>query len=518
MYKKQIIGMIDIGSNTVRLAVYQITENGAFRVIDQGRWPARLSQKLTAGGELPRESVDELAEVLLHFKRICRMHRTTRIKAVATAAIRQAANREQALARLTEVTGLTIELLSGEDEARFGSLAMLRTMDVEDGFVVDIGGGSTEITLLRDRKIVSSVSFPFGCVNTSRRFGMKDEPVPPAVMERAVSELAAQLRSEPWIRSHPGLPLIGLGGTLRSFAKISQRSIDYPLSNLHGYEFPPLALENALQTLAPLGVEKRRKVPGLSKDRADVIVPGLLILQAVVQACQASRVVVCGAGLRDGIFFDACLPAEEVFLSSRQVLEDSIRNLSALYPTVPQAHLEQVNRLALSLYDSLAPEASLPPSSRVLLDAASRLFRIGSMIDVGDNADHTFYILMHAHWNGLGHREMLLTAAIASYKGPGAMRSRLVPYKALLREGDFERISKLGMLLQLAAALDRSESQGIASLDITVERSRQLTLSAAANHPLHVEMMEVETLAKDFKKSWGLSPVLSVSTLAPPPR
>ncbi|MBB6635929.1 Ppx/GppA family phosphatase [Cohnella thailandensis] len=503
--------MIDIGSNTVRLAVYQVTANGAFRVIDQGRWPARLSQKLTQDGELPQDAIRELAEVLLHFKRICHMHQATRIKAVATAAIRQATNREQALEQLSSLTGLSIELLSGEDEARYGSVAMLRTMDVEDGFVVDIGGGSTEITLLRKREIVASISFPFGCVNTARRYGLKDDAVPSAAMEQITADLAAQLRAEPWIRSHAGLPLIGLGGTIRSFAKIAQRSVDYPISNLHGYEFPPNALSDTLQALAPLNVERRRKIPGLSKDRADVIIPGLLILQAVFQACQASRLIVCGAGLRDGIFFETCLPSEEVRLASRQVLEDSIRNLTALYPTVPQVHLDQVNRLALRLYDSLAPDAGLPPSCRPLLDSASRLFRIGSIIDVGDNADHTFYILMHAHWNGLGHREMLLTAAIASFKGTGAMRNKLAPYRSLLTDGDFERIGKLGMLLQLAAALDRSESQGIAELEIAIHKGKQLVLSAAANHPLQVERMEVETLAKDFKKSWGLTPVVQIA-------
>ncbi|RUS44660.1 Ppx/GppA family phosphatase [Cohnella sp. AR92] len=503
--------MIDIGSNTVRLAVYQITDHGAFRVIDQGRWPARLSQKLNADGELPPDAVNELAEVLLHFKRICKMHGTTSIKAVATAAVRQATNREQVLMQLSSETGLRIELLSGQDEARYGSIAMLRTMDVEDGFVVDIGGGSTEVTLLQGRRIVASVSFPFGCVNTARRYGLKEEAIPLALAEQIVSELQSQIRAEPWIREHAGLPLIGLGGTIRSFAKVSQRNTDYPLSNLHGYEFPAHALEHTLEVLAPLNVDKRRKIPGLSKDRADVIVPGLLILRAVFNECRASRIVVCGAGLRDGIFFENCLPSQEATLTSRQVLEDSIRNLTSLYPTVPQVHLDQVNKLALRLYDSLAEDAGLPASFRTLIDSASRLFRIGSIIDVGDNSDHTFYILMHAHWNGLGHREMLLTAAIASYKGPGAMRNKLAPYRSLLREGDFERIAKLGMLLQLAAALDRSESQGISALDISIQKGKHLHLRATASHPLQVEKMEVETLAKDFKKNWGLTPVVTIA-------
>lgn len=113
-FAAQTTGMIDIGSNTVRLSIYRVTGAGAYRVIDQGRWPARLSQRLTADGRLPADVVAELGEVLRHYKRICRIHGTDRIRAVATAALRQAVNRDQVLAALYEETGLRIELLPGE--------------------------------------------------------------------------------------------------------------------------------------------------------------------------------------------------------------------------------------------------------------------------------------------------------------------------------------------------------------------------------------------------------------------
>jgi len=503
----QVTGMIDIGSNTVRLAVYQVMENGAHRVIDQGRWPARLSQKLTEDGILPLDAIEELAEVLRHFRRICTMHGASRIRAVATAAIRQAANGRQVLDKLNRDTGLSIELLSGEDEARYGSVAMLRTMDVREAFLVDIGGGSTEISLLRDRKLVRAVSFPFGCVNTAARHSLQGNAVSAAQLELIQDEIRARLRSEPWIAQNPGLPLIGLGGTTRAFAKLCQRSGDYPYANLHGYEPPDRALDDMLARLAPLNVDKRRKIPGLSKDRADVIVPGLAILRAVFRESSASRIVICGAGLRDGLFFETCLPKREPTVPG-QVLEDSIRNLIALYPSAPEEHLAQVNRLAMTLYDRLAPAAGLPESSRRLLDAASRLFRIGAIIDFNDSSDHTFYILMHAHWNGLSHRDILLTAAVASYKGPGPLRNKLASYRSILKEGDYDTAAKLGSLLQLAAALDRSESQAISSLDVSVQSGNKLKLAAASSHPLPVEKMEVESIAKDFKKNWGLTPKL----------
>ncbi|CAM3880059.1 Ppx/GppA phosphatase family protein [Cohnella lubricantis] len=511
----QVTGMIDIGSNTVRLAVYQVLGKGAYRVVDQARWPARLSEKLTSEGLLPLEAIDELAEVLRHFRRICKMNGASRTRAVATAAIRQAVNGRQVLDRLRKLTGLEIELLSGDEEARFGSVAVLRTMGISDALLVDIGGGSTEISLVRGRRLVHGISIPFGCVNTASRHSLNSGPVTDHQMERMQEEMIGVMRSYPWIAENAHLPLIGLGGTTRALAKLCQRAQDYPYANLHGFELSETTLQETIARLASLNLDKRRKVPGLSKDRADIIVPGLAILRAIVGHSSSSKIVVCGAGLRDGLFYETCMPEEEP-LPEDQVLEESIRNLTALYPTVPEEHLAQVNRLALKLFERLAPTAGLPADSRRLLSTASRLFKIGAVIDAGDFSDHTFYILMHAHWNGLSHREIVLAAGIASYRGANPLRRKLSPYRRILRDGDFTLAMKLGSLLQLAAALDRSESQAISSLEVSVRGHNKLRLSATASHTMPIERMEVDSIAKEFKKNWGFAPKLSVTATKEP--
>jgi exopolyphosphatase/guanosine-5'-triphosphate,3'-diphosphate pyrophosphatase len=508
MQTNTITGIIDIGSNTVRLAVYQLADNGAYRVLDQGRWPARLSQKMDAKGSLPNEAVDELAEVLRHFGRICHKHGAVSIRAVATAAIRQAVNRDSIIRRLHASTGLSIEILSGEDEARIGSRAMLNSLNLTDGFVVDIGGGSTEITLIRNRKVESAVSFPIGCVNTSTRHALGDGPVPPSLLTDIQTEVCGLLGKEKWISRHPGLPLIGLGGTVRALGKLHQRETGYPFHQLHGYEISNSDVSLTLDNLSKISVEQRRKLPGLSKDRGDVIVTGLAILLGVLQQTQTSTLVVCGAGLRDGLFIETCLPRIESD-SEDYVLEESIRNLNALYPVAPEGHINQVRRLALTLYDQLSGDTVMPAYSRRLLETASRLFRIGAVIDFNDSADHTFYMLLHTHWNGLSHREMILTAAIASYRGLNPLRRKLAPYRLMLEQGDLEAVSRLGSLLQLAAALDRSESQAIMDLELQV-KGNKLQLTAHAGHPLPVEYIEVESCAKEFKKNWGITPELKV--------
>lgn len=508
MTNDRVTGIIDIGSNTVRLAVYQLSDNGAYRVIDQGRWAARLSQRMDDNGILPDEAIEELTDVLRHYRRICQMHGASHIRTVATAAIRQSANRESIVQRLTGATGLSIEILSGEDEARIGSHAMLCTMGTNDGFVIDIGGGSTEISLFLDREVKFAVSFPMGCVNMTSRFELSTEPVPSSVLEDMGSFIEKQLANEPWIAQHPGLPVIGLGGTVRALAKLQQRVTDYPFNLLHGFELLEDDVSARLGELAAIPVEKRKKLPGLSKDRGDVIVPGLAILLGILRHTAASGVIVCGAGLRDGLFYETCLPHFRP-QSAESVLQESIRNLTALYPTTPDDHLKQVQRLALTLYERLTDPFALPPSSQLLLESAAKLYRIGTAIDHNNSADHTFYMLLNTHWNGLSQREMLLTASIAAFTSAGQHKRNVAPYRSILSDGDIELASKLGTLLQLAAALDRSQAQAISDLDIVIEGS-ELQVIAYASRPLPVEQIEIGTIAKEFHKTWGLIPDLIV--------
>ena len=506
--ENETTGIIDIGSNTVRLTVFQQAENGAYRVVDQGRWPARLSQKLDSDGRLVPEAVSELTEVLRHYARISEKHGATRIRAVATAAIRQASNGEDVVRKLKAETGIAVEILSGEEEARIGSRAMLISLPFADGFVVDIGGGSTEISLVRDRVVRHAVSFPIGCVNASSRHGLNDGPVPQEKLAGVQAETRRLLSAAKWIAEHPDLPLIGLGGTVRALAKLRQRESGYPLSLLHGYQINEEEVSTVLRDLSAIGVQQRRKRPGLSKDRGDVIVPGLGILLGVMRQTRCSGLVVCGTGLRDGLFYETCRPYPEP-QSSSDVLEESIRNLNALYPAAPAEHLRQVRALALSLYDRLGAGSRATLVPRRLLDAAARLFRVGAVIDYQDCPDHTFYMLMHTHWNGLSHRDMILTAAVASYRNASSLRRKLAPYRSLLPGGVSESIAKLGSLLQLASALDRSESQAIQSLEIKIA-GKKLRLHATASHPLPAERMEIESIAKEFKKNWGWTPELHV--------
>ncbi|MBH5317232.1 Ppx/GppA family phosphatase [Paenibacillus sp. GSMTC-2017] len=500
----QRIGIIDIGSNSIRLVVYERTENGAHRVVDGSKRSARLSSKIDDNGALPGDAINELIDTLKHFIRICSLHAIDRIRAVATAAIRNATNQPYILKKINKETGLSIELLSGKEEAEYGFLGMINSLQVSEGYLIDIGGGSTEVSLFRNRILLQTISLPFGCVSLNQKNDAKEQ-IDTKNLESIEKLVLGALKQHKWIFHAPNLPLIGVGGTVRALGKVHQALNSYPLAQTHNYNIEGSQVENLFQLMLALPLDQRRKLPGLSKDRADVIVPGVAVLRAIFRATRASHYKICGAGLRDGLFHATRFPNHS---KQDNPLTFSLSNLSALHTEAPRQHVKQVNRLAKQLFNELYVHEQIDPAIRVLLDAASQLYRIGASIDYYDYAKHSFYLIIHSHLNGLSHREIVMTAAIASFKSKGRAKELLAPYRSLITIADLDLICKLGVLLQLSAALDRSESQSIRQLAIRITGNHLILLPLHPRGSLAVEIHEVEELASDFKKQWGLSPIL----------
>ncbi|MEB3100533.1 Ppx/GppA phosphatase family protein [Ferviditalea candida] len=504
--KNQRIGIMDIGSNSIRLAIFEQTEFGAHRVIDESKETARLSMQIDDAGNLDKQAVLSVIDTLKHFKMLCQANRTAKIRAVATAAIRSAANSSEILRMIEEKTGLSIELLSGEEEARLGFLGMINTIDIKDGFLVDIGGGSTELTLFKKRGIVRSVSIPFGAVNTTKRFS-QDGLVHPEQQKQLQETIELALKDHPWIVEHSGLPLVGVGGTVRSICKMDQKMKKYSYDHMHNYNMAPKDIAYLQNLLPPMPLDQRKRVEGLKKERVDIIGPGIIILNAVLKICEAPAFIVSGAGLRDGIMYETLYPDRP---KVEDVLEHSLRNLLALHPSVPAAHVEQVNRIALTLFDHLQDVHCLNDRFRKYLYAASLLYRIGITINYYDYHKHTFYLMAHSRLDGLNHREILICAMIASFKSKSGVRRLYSLFKDILTEPDFNYIVLLGTLLQLARALDRSETQPVVHLE-AAKKNEVLELRIQARHSPAVEMREIASLSSLFKKEWGVVPKITLS-------
>lgn len=494
------IGVIDIGSNSVRLVIYEKLTSSSHRIIDESKETARLSSHIAQDGSIPLDFIMSIIEILNHFKRLCAVHYTDEIRAVATAAIRNASNRQQIITLLKKHSGLDIKVISGEDEARYGYIGVVNTIDVKDTFIIDIGGGSTEITLVKNRQLLHSVSLPIGAVNTATRYSSQGTLTAEniAIITKNVQQ---SLKQHPWMLHHRGFGVIGLGGTFRTIAKMNQQRTQYSLDSTHHYTMHPHVLNQLYAMLEPLALDQLKKINGLSKDRADIIKSGMVVLRTIIDYLQASSITISGSGLRDGIFFEAVKPNQPIL---PDVLEYSIQNLLALNPYASKKHLEQVNHLALKLFSGLAEAFTIPTSYQKYVHTASLLYRLGVSVHYYQYQKHTFYMMTHSRIDGLSHREILLCALIASYKSKSHCKKLAAAYRDLVSQHDLQIAMKLGSMLQLAIALDRSETQPISNLEIEFVQN-EMKLSLQTTHSIAIERKALEAVEKDFRKAWGLT-------------
>lgn len=494
------IGIIDIGSNSIRLAIYETAPEGAYRLINEKKESARLSEKMNREGAMERSEILSIVPILRQFREVCQAYSCVHIRVAATAAIRNAANAEDIKALLEAETGFDIEILSGEQEAYYGFVAIAGGMTDEDGFIIDIGGGSTEITLFRGRRMLNSVSLPVGAVNAQVRFGPASEPWSAEQIGRLQGEVECLLSGLTWIQAHPGLPLIGLGGTIRTLGKLDQRRRKYPLRLAHNYRLELDSLKHYAETLPDLPLEKRKRLDGLSKSRADIIVPGTIILHTVLRRIRAVYCQVSGAGLREGLLQNTLgleLPA------AAEVLERQAETLLTFHTQAPREHFRQVSRHAEQLYHELTAGTGDLQTSR-LLQAASRLYKIGGDIRYHQYDKHTLYWLTQAPLAALTHREAVLCSLIVDYPANHGKKSNFGIYRGLLKDKDDELIERLGAVVEVALAMDASETQAVQIQELELKEG-VLRLKLASRSQAYLEIRQLEAAAKSFKRAWGIT-------------
>lgn len=492
------VGIVDIGSNSIRLAIYEVTSQGHYRLINENKESARLSGKISNEGVMMHKDILTIVPVLQEFKDICTVYNCDNIVVIATAAIRNAVNADEIVSTLYTHTGLKINILSGDQEAYFGYLGVVAGMEIEDGFIIDIGGGSSEITLFINRKLVSSVSLPIGAVNSQLLFGGADDWKEQNIrdLQEKINELIAEHN---WIRSHPGLTLIGLGGSIRTLGKLDQRRRKYPLRLAHQYTLENESIEHFSQLLPVMSLDKRKRMDGLSKNRADIIVPGVLILQAIIQATGSVKCVISGTGLREGLLLDAIGYS---LVQSNEVVSHQLDALLSYHSTTSLTHLTRVRQYTDDLCKVMGVEdANSGEDYKKLIHVAAMLYKVGSSIRYHQYDKHTLYWLIHAPIGGLTHRESVLSGYIADYRSSNGKRLNVGEYRSLLKDSDVNLIQQLGSLLQIAVALDISETGAIEQIEGVFDDGA-LLLKLRCRSQAYLEIRQLEAAAKNFSKVW----------------
>jgi exopolyphosphatase/guanosine-5'-triphosphate,3'-diphosphate pyrophosphatase len=474
------IAAIDIGSNSVRQIVADVSPEGTITVVDEMKAAPRLGADVDVTGVLGTQAMQQAAEAIGRMATLARQLGAERIEAVATSAVRDAANGDQFIARVRQEAGLTLRIIDGRDEARLSYRSALAHFDLGVGrtVVMDIGGGSLELALSADGVLDDLVSLPLGALRLTERY-LRDGATHGA-LRKLRKDVRASLRDVLPRRDWRGAQLIGSGGTFTNLAGIhlARRGM-LSARNVHETAVPRMEVEHILDALAVMTPDERRAVPGLNVGRSDIIVAGLAVAAEVLARIEARELVVSRYGIREGLLLEAARVtpaiADPGVARGRSVREFAERCHFEV------GHGEQVQRLALRLFDAIGARLGCTESERATLADAALLHDVGYHINYDRHHKHSYHLIVHAELLGIAPAEQVAIANVARYHRGAAPKRKHENFGSLdkpLRDS----IARLSAILRVADGFDRGHVSAVADLKVRwLQRALRITASPA--HP-----------------------------------
>ena len=475
------LAVIDMGSNSFRLVVFQYEPGSWWSLADEIREATRVSAGMGDEGVLKPEPMDRALHTAAVFASFLRASGVERVDTVATSAIRDASNRDDLLSEVNERTGLEVRVISGAEEAWYGYLAIVNSLDIRNGYGIDVGGGSVQVMRIADRRLDEAESVRLGSVRVSEAF-LDSEETSGKQIKALRKHVSKTLSEFEWWREHDDAPRLGgIGGTIRNLATAAQKRLDLPEVEVQGFALTREMLEDLIDDMASKPVSKRGSIRGIKPDRADVILGGAVVVAAAMDHGGFERLEVTEAGLREGIFFEHLLSGRDPPLLD-DVRRESVINLAHRFRT-DDVHVEHVAKLSLEMFDALgkAELHDFGDHERELLWAACMLHDIGVTIDYDDHHRHSHYLIQSTGLPGFDPRELELIALIARWHRKGDPDASALG--DLERKDDQDRLEVLCGVIRLAEQLERSRDRSVASVELDRHDGRILLRAVTSGEP-----------------------------------
>jgi exopolyphosphatase/guanosine-5'-triphosphate,3'-diphosphate pyrophosphatase len=488
------VAAIDIGSNSIRQMVADVSSNGSIRVVDQLKAQPRLGTGVSATGELAAEPMQAAIDALNRMATLARQLGANRIEAVATSAVRDASNGRAFIDRVRSVTGLRVRTLDGEDEARLTFRSALAHFDLGVGrwVVMDIGGGSIELALSADGLLDRLISLPLGAIRLSEQYLGSALESGGRQLRRGIRKLRRDvretLRTHLPVRDWRGAQVIGSGGTFTNLAGmyLHRQGVENART-VHAARVPRVEIEHILDALQDMPLEERGTVPGLNPARADIVVAGLAVIAEVIARVEAREVAVSAYGIREGLLLETARIAPTV-ADPGEARARSVRELAErTHYEAPHAH--QVRRLSLQLFDAIGDRIGCEPGDREVLADAALLHDIGYHINYNKHHKHSYHLILHADLLGMTPEEQLAVATIARYHRGTVPKKSQEDYGGLDRALR-RRVKRLAAILRVADGFDRGHAGAVSRIKVRwLDRAIRLTaVPARVRIPLRLEL------------------------------
>lgn len=502
------IGIVDMGSNAIRMLIAELSASGT-SIVENHRLPVRLGRDVFATGQVPDALISSVVDAFRRFRTTCDRLEVKQVRAIATSAVREARNRDVLVDRVRSASGIEIEVISGTQEAYLLAQGVQTKIDLRRGrsVLVDVGGGSVEVVVVEDGQVIEADSYRLGAL---RLLSML--PDPKASGENFVELLQRHLRGlERRIGGHFESGRIdryvAVGGNIESLCDLVG-----PEPGPGGVDRMELQRARAeVLALAELDYDDRIQKRGLKADRADTIVPAGVVYARIGELAGATHVLVPRVGIKDGLLAEAAAGHVDSFAPEAHVdtVLSACRALGRRFH-FEREHAESVLELSRQLFDQTRELHGLDAHARVLLEAAALLHDIGVSVNNDGHHKHSQYLVESSDLVGLSDDERRLVAMLARYHRR-APPSREHEDFARLRRKDRTVVERLAAILRIADALDRQHAGLVRAIDVRLDGHRvELlpTLLRGQKSLLTLERQAVSEKGQLFVQLFGKQVVL----------
>jgi exopolyphosphatase / guanosine-5'-triphosphate,3'-diphosphate pyrophosphatase len=495
---------IDIGSNSVRLKISRL-QAGRLKAVHEDREVTRLGAGVFGGGLLSPESMSQTVQVLRRFNRAMQECGADSVRVVATAALRDARNSRAFLEWVRSTTGWTIEIISGLEEARLIHLGIVSAgrLDARSLLLVDLGGGSCELTLSRQGRLRDTVSLPLGAVRLTGEF-LQHDPPRKGEVKRLQEFVAREItRIQDRIKAARVGAVIATSGTAAALVAAASH-LSRPRKSR-----PTYATRQTIRRLAKqitrLALDERRKIPGIGPRRAEIISAGAVVFAELLERCHLAGFRYSALGLRDGILAQMAADYDRSTRSGRAIESErweSIKRAVEHY-RVDLHHALHVRDSALLLFSSLKSVHQLPAEYREWLAAAAMLFEVGDYVNRSGHHRHTYYIIANSEILGYTPQQRRIIGSIARYLGKSRPTAGEGPMSTLSPE-ERENATKASVLLRIARALNMGRSQSVGKVAVSARNGRvAMKLTPRGKASVDLEVWSIEKDRAYFREVFG---------------
>ena len=498
------IAAIDVGSNSVHMIVCRIRPDLSFEVIDRERDMIRVGAGTLADRCLPQANIDAALQTLAKYRRLAESHGVDEIMAVATSAVREAVNGADFISAAHREVGLHIRVISGTEEARLIHLAAAYAIGTgrRAAVVIDMGGGSTEITLGTSARVELGRSFKLGAIRLTERFA-KSDPLSPSDERRLVRYIRRETRAYlATIGARRVQQVIGTSGTILALGTLAA-GVRGGTVDLRRLAVSADDIQQLRKRLVAMSLDERLRLPGLDPRRADIAAVGAILLDTLLEGLRAKTLTLCDFALREGLVLDYIKRnAAHIRTAERypDVRRRSVVELAERCRYQP-AHAHQVARVALQLFDATRDRHALGPRERAWLEFGALVHDIGAHINYDNHHKHSYYLVKHGELRGFDPHEIEIIGLIARY------HRQATPKKSHEGFGDLSRehratVRLLGAMVRLAEGLDRSHAQIVSRLVVS-EDDTGLTITLHTKGDAELELWaaqrHAEPLSEEFE-------------------